>query len=252
MRTVLLADDDRNLVDVLSKKIGADPAYKIVAQLYDGQNALEQIRLLRPDIIILDIVMPGSDGVYVVEHIRRHMSGYHPVIYILSGIGTSTIMKTLNALDIDFFSMKPVALEVILQNLKTVVGRPEKAVLPKSAAGRAQADFKPVLRQVEVLTRQLGMSPHRKSTKCVNEALIYCIENPESTELITKNLYPAIAKKHGLSSSAVERDIRYAIRGIQKAKTPTYDKIFFYAGDKKITSGEFLTVVSDYLAMHLL
>ena len=253
MYNVLIADDDRFFAEQLNRKIGEHSAYEIVAKLYDGQDTIRQIERLRPDVIILDIVMPGSDGIHVVEHIRNTMNDYDPIIYILSGIGTNRIIQSLSLLNIDFFSMKPVSLDIILQNLESIIKRQSMKkefirIGPAPEAGHEGPMANS--RRVESLTMQLGILPHRKSTKCIHDALVYCMENPDGTQLITKVLYPMIAKKYGLTNSAVERNIRHAIGTIQKAKTPAYDKIFSYASDKRISNGEFLAVVTEYMAVH--
>lgn len=245
MNTVLIADDDRAFVELLGSRISQEPMYEIVAKLSDGQRAIEQVTLLRPDILVLDLIMPGSDGMYVIDYVRNKMRDYRPVVYVLSGMGTSSIIKALNGLDVDFFSLKPVSLEVIVSNLKNVASRRGASSKPRRSVTQARTS-----ELIEGLTTQLGIAPHRKSTICVNEALKYCVDNPDGTNLITKILYPEIAKKHGMTSSTVERNIRHAISLIQKARTSTYMRMFAYADGKKLTNSEFLAVVSEYIAIN--
>ena len=71
MKTVLVADDkatSRELVRTVLEKCG----YK-VAEASDGVEALRSARELRPDLIILDLHMPGLDGFGVIEEIRRDL-----------------------------------------------------------------------------------------------------------------------------------------------------------------------------------
>ena len=257
MRRVIVADDDKNFVQLLCQKLNEDGMFEVVAGMYDGSEALEQIKIIQPDIVILDIVMPGSDGIYIVDYIRNKMKNYSPIIYILSGIGTQRIITLLNTLNIDFFSLKPVSLEIVIKNLKSVDSQrydvmdpgQNQIFTPRGVKSAVESGDK--RRRIEQLTMQLGMLPHRKSTKCINDALVCCAEDPENTQLITKILYPDVAKKNGMKPSAVERNIRQAIEFAQKAKTPTYDLIFAYFPNKKITNSEFLAVITDYLSMKL-
>lgn len=244
MYNVLIADDDRGFVEMLGKRIGGEPAYRVVAHVYDGNDAVELIDKLRPDIIILDIVMPGTDGIYAADYARNRIKGYNPFIYILSGMSSNKIIKTLGRLEIDHFSLKPVSLDVVVSNLNHIVeGGSSAAEAPERLSRRS---FEPgeVVRE---LTLQLGVYPHRISVQCLNYALVYCLENPGGVHSLTKVLYPEIAKEYNLSVPAVERNIRYAIEQMQKSKTPLFKKIFAYAEDKKISNGEFLGVVSNYL-----
>ena len=68
-KTVLIVDDEKNIVDILSfnlKKEGFD-----VVAAYDGKAALEQYAALRPDIILLDVMLPLLDGFEVCRKIRE-------------------------------------------------------------------------------------------------------------------------------------------------------------------------------------
>lgn len=243
MYNVLIADDNIEFTNSLTEILSTSPHYQIVAALTNGLEVISQMELLRPDILILDIVMPGTDGINIVAHARQRMTDYDPIIYIVSGIGSTAIIKALSALNIDFFSMKPVALDLILHNLNTitkVIQIPDQAPPHKETA--------PVSEEIRIkqFMIQLGLRPHLRSSKCLYSALLYCLEHPDGTLLITKGLYPSLAKKYDLTNAAVERRLRHAIEIIQKNKTPLYHKVFSYAGDKKITNGEFLGAVTEY------
>ncbi len=93
MYSVLIADDNKDWIDILDAKISQDPSFNIIAKAYDGKEAIKVVEAERPEIVILDIIMPEFDGAYIVNHIRSEMRGYDPVIYIISGIGW-TITKT--------------------------------------------------------------------------------------------------------------------------------------------------------------
>jgi len=68
-KTVLIVDDEKNIVDILSfnlKKEGFE-----VVPAYDGKSALEQYSLKRPDLILLDVMLPVLDGFEVCRRIRE-------------------------------------------------------------------------------------------------------------------------------------------------------------------------------------
>lgn len=244
MYTVLLADDDKDFINVLSDNVSKELDYKIVATAYDGKSTLEKIETLRPDILILDIIMPESDGIYIVNYIRTRINGYTPVIYLLSGLFSNRILQMLNRLDVDYVSMKPVPFDVIIHNLNTLVDKHEPIHLSTPYQPSAEDT---VTDAVKKLSIQLGAMPHHLSSKCMMDALVYNMEHPTSAHPLTKGLYPEIAKQLNLTGSAVERNIRNAIACIQKARTPLFLKIFSYSENKRITNGEFLAVMTEYL-----
>jgi DNA-binding NarL/FixJ family response regulator len=66
---ILIADDHPVVRQGLKQIIEADPEIKVIAEAGDGRNALSQIKTLLPDIAVLDINMPGADGLMVAQTI---------------------------------------------------------------------------------------------------------------------------------------------------------------------------------------
>jgi len=260
MFTILICDDNANSLEVLSLTIKKEPQFKVAAQACDGKTAMILIERYRPDIIILDIVMPEYDGVYIVDYIRKSMKEYDPIIYILSGLGTDSIIKAFNELGVDFYSMKPVSMSVVVNNLKMLIKQrdnsnnnsPETFVVSdengESIKGEKQRLLEDIIKDTLL---HLGVMPHRISSKCVTEALLLYICNPEPSPLLTKVIYPAIAKKYNINSSSVEKNIRETISQMQRDKNEIYDEIFFYSKNRRITNGEFLSVMSDYINKYM-
>jgi len=69
MRKVLVVDDEPNFVTLLSARLRAN-GYEVVAA-QDGKEALAKIRGERPDVVLLDIMLPKMDGLKVLREIRR-------------------------------------------------------------------------------------------------------------------------------------------------------------------------------------
>ncbi len=243
MKTILLADDNRKWLDVLEMGLSREPGFDVVAKTYDGKETIERIEALRPDIIILDIIMPEFDGVYIVNHIRQSIPDYRPVIYILSGIGTDTIIKIINDLEVAFYSMKPVTIETVTARLKTITGNPAES------AERRSAVASPVSRQdrIKSLLSALGFPPHLFSTKCMQAAVCTYVNDTNSQTMLTKALYPDVAAQLGVSASSIEKNLRASIAQMQRANTPLYQTLFPHARHKKVSNGEFLAIASEHL-----
>jgi len=243
MHTILICDDNGNSRELLSLSLKKEPQFQLVAQACDGKAALDLIERHRPDILILDIVLPEYDGVYIVRHVRNSMREYHPIIYILSGLGTDPLVRELNDLGVDFYSMKPVPMRVIIRNLNTLVKHCGNAETKIEGMGpELLADT------IQHMLLRLGVMPHRVSSKCVEDALRLYTTNPEAFSMLTKVLYPRIAQKYGFQESSVEKNIRSVIAQIQRNKTELYNEIFSYSTKERITNGEFLSVMSAYIS----
>jgi DNA-binding NarL/FixJ family response regulator len=68
---VLIADDHRLFAEALEAILTAEPEIEVVGLARDGEQAVEQSLALKPDVILMDIAMPGVDGVEATKRIRK-------------------------------------------------------------------------------------------------------------------------------------------------------------------------------------
>lgn len=250
MYTILIADDDAVFINLLAEELHSHPQYDLVSEASDGSSAINKIEEYRPDIVLLDVILPGADGIYIANHIRHQMPDYNPHLYMLSNIGTSELISSFNSLNIDFYSMKPVSSAVIIGNLDRIAGRNSYRQRPGSYYSQTvdESNRTDITAQIEPLLINLGLPYLHKSAKYIKAAIRYCLEHPDGTQLITKRLYPDIARQYQIAPSAVERSIRYGIHRMHYSNRSTYqclvkDKI----GNDRMTNTEFLIAVSEYL-----
>ena len=71
--TVLLADDHSVVRQGLRMFLGLDPDLEVVGEARDGEEAVRRTRELEPDVVLMDILMPGMDGIEATTTIRRQM-----------------------------------------------------------------------------------------------------------------------------------------------------------------------------------
>ena len=113
---VLIVDDEKNIVTSL-KGILSDEGYDVLTAS-DGLEALEKIQLDPPDLVLLDIWLPGMDGIEVLKTVKN----YHPEVEVLvmSGHGTiDTAVKATKLGACDFIE-KPFSLDQITQSIENV------------------------------------------------------------------------------------------------------------------------------------
>lgn len=111
---ILLVDDEEDFITTLSERLSLRGFKNNTA--FDGESALQFLDDNRVDIIVLDLKMPGMDGMKVLQKIREN---YQKVMVIMqTGHGTSKEEEETAQLGVSSFLRKPVDIEVLISSLK--------------------------------------------------------------------------------------------------------------------------------------
>ena len=116
---VLLVDDERDYVETLSERLELRRVKAAVA--YDGSQAIEAIEHGLPEVVVLDLRMPGTGGVEVLKRIRSHYPQIK--VIILTGHGSSQDRELCLELGAFAFLQKPVDLEELSEVMRRAVNR---------------------------------------------------------------------------------------------------------------------------------
>jgi CheY-like chemotaxis protein len=103
---VLIVDDNRDAASSLAMLLELDGHRTIVA--YDGPTALEAAEQHRPDVVLLDIGLPGMSGYEVAKRIRRQPWGYALTLIALTGWGQAEDRRRSHEAGFDAHLVKPV------------------------------------------------------------------------------------------------------------------------------------------------
>jgi DNA-binding response OmpR family regulator len=118
---ILLIDDDRIILEMLDLALSkAD--YEVVSA-GDGEIGLRVFRERRPDLVILDIAMPGIDGYQVIEQIREaEIEGRRTPIIILTAHEQSVMRAYAEELGADLYLTKPVTPRQLVEHIRKLTG----------------------------------------------------------------------------------------------------------------------------------
>jgi len=101
---VLIVDDSAFMRTALSRMVASDPGIEVVGTAPNGTEALERIPVLNPDVITLDIEMPGLNG---LETLRRIMDRFPRPVIMVSSVTEKGASATFDALDAGAFDYIP-------------------------------------------------------------------------------------------------------------------------------------------------
>ena len=127
-RRILLVDDEPRLLD--SVRMNLELEGFEVYEAHDGQEALERVRKLLPDLVVLDVMMPRMDGFETLTELRRFSTV--PVIMLTVKADDSDVIYGLER-GADDYVAKPFSQGVLLSRIRAVLRRAESGSAPASS-----------------------------------------------------------------------------------------------------------------------
>jgi len=118
--TILIADDEPNILislEFLMKREGY-----VVKLARDGQEAVEAILEHRPDLVLLDVMMPKKTGFDVCQEVRAHDQVKDTCILMLTAKGRDTDVAKGLALGVNAYMTKPFATKELVEKVKSLLG----------------------------------------------------------------------------------------------------------------------------------
>jgi DNA-binding response OmpR family regulator len=120
-QSVLVAEDERNLVEALSflmRRAGYE-----VTVTHDGPSTVETARRIKPDLVLLDIMLPGFDGFEVVSAIRGEAGEKRPRVIMLTAKGHEKDRRKAVGLGVDDYVTKPFSNRDVVERVRALLAR---------------------------------------------------------------------------------------------------------------------------------
>ena len=267
--TVLIADDNQEFSTTLATYLKNQEDMVVVGRAKDGNEALDMVSSLMPDVLLLDVIMPHLDGIGVLEQMNMIKLNKKPICIMLSAVGQDKVTQRAIELGAEYYVVKPFDIDLLITRIRELknykpssqnnnfisreigISKQQYIDIPNNSANKEEN----IEALVTNVIHEVGVPAHIKGYQYLSEAIILVINDIDVLNQITKCLYPQIANKFHTTPSRVERAIRHAIevawgRGEQK----TVENIFGYtisAAKGKPTNSEFIAMISDKLRLEL-
>jgi DNA-binding response OmpR family regulator len=138
-KTILVVDDEKDLVDLITYNLQRN-GYDVLSA-YDGNEAIDLAGRESPDLVVLDLMLPGIDGTEVARRLKADSRTAGIPIVMLTAKGEETDVVVGLTLGADDYVTKPFSMKILLARLTTVLRRAEQA-----AAGTTAPDAAGILR----------------------------------------------------------------------------------------------------------
>ena len=203
----------------------------------EGMRTIETVKLFEPDVLVLDLTLPGLDGIGVLRTVRN--AGYKPMVLAVTNQVTNYILSALEDLSVSYIIQKPC----------TVLNVAARLFEFAAFLGDTGLDSWNLRDEALTTLLSLGVSLCGKNFSCIHEALVYMTEHQNG--FVTKELYPAVAARCGGTPKRIEKAIRDAIEKAWKNRDERVWQMYFtYGRDGMIpcpANGEFLSRLAHYL-----
>lgn len=116
---VILADDNKDFCDVVCSYLNKQEDIEVIAIAHDGIDTFNKIRELKPDIAIIDSIMPRLDGLGVLEKLQKHADQMQkPICIMLSAINQEKITQRAIELGAEYYIVKPFDMDALVIRLR--------------------------------------------------------------------------------------------------------------------------------------
>jgi two-component system response regulator (stage 0 sporulation protein A) len=249
--SVLIVDDNAEFSSLLNEYINQNEDLTVVGVAKDGLQAIEMIKGLVPDIVVLDLIMPNLDGIGVLEKLTGERELKRPIVIVLSAVGQTFSVQKAISLGAEYYIVKPFNVEILVSRIRQLYeekqGIPPKRNIQEGndayiSAGKTE-DAPDPSREVGILMRDAGLPPHMNGYQFLREAILYSLCHSRTLIPVTKALYPAVAEKFNTTPQKVERAIRNVIDTAWTRNNPNRMASVF--GSKKPTNTEFIAILAN-------
>ena len=258
---------DSNLQERESKQLSMEArGMKVILSTGDGNKVLKVINDGKADIVVMDMVLSGVDGIGNLEE-SRNICEKKPIIIIQTALRMENLVEQAIKFGADYYMMKPVSNQMLINRVMQLVSKR----YTRESEGSLGNIFRKNAREYEParainnvcsgnleldvtnLLLEIGIPAHIKGYQYIREGIMLSFYDKNMLHYITKCLYPTIAKKYKTTSSSVERTIRHAIEvAFRRGNRQVLEEIFsntICSKKTKPTNSEFIALLTDKLRL---
>lgn len=249
--TLLVIDNDEEYARSLSDFAKGHPAFLDSDYISDFSQVFDMIEIIKPTVIITDILMPGLDIISFLRHLKNSNQKNTPFTIINSYALTSGIINSASRHGAGYFIAKPIPFPEICNTVCDLLAEPIPYNNNPTHIPENNLDVK-----ITHFLHCMGVPAHLNGYNYIRSSLELAINDITMLNPITQKLYPIVAKKYNKSPQCIERSIRHAIkvsweRGNRKL---IYD-IFGFSPESSYhgcpTNSEYIAMLADDLKLRL-
>ena len=241
---VLMIDDNVQLIEAVKEYFKSSKLIEIVEEAHDGLEGFEKLEKSICDVVVLDLIMPKKDGLYVLEKMKQN--NINKKVIVATSYNTQEVIREVSDYGVNYYILKPFDFTDLEKRILDLSNK-------KKNSKNIDLHHNNIQISITKILHELGIPSHIKGYQYIRDGVCMIFDNPNMIGGITKELYPELASKFDTTVSRVERAIRHAIEvSWNRGNWDLMEEIFGNSVDidrAKPTNSEFIVTVADKLRL---
>ena len=242
---VVAVDDNEAVLGSVKNYFKDSESINVVAVFNNGAEALKYLtnNSKEYDLLLIDILLPQVDGIKILEDLKA--KGIEKKIIVLSSFKDDFSIRRIQMLNANYYMLKPMDLSILESRMLELFEHSNNLKYKETINVEVE---------VSSLLHDLGIPSHVRGYRYIRDGVMLLYESTSMVNLVTKDIYPIIAKKYDTTTTRVERAIRHAIeiswmRGDIKLMEDLFGNSIDFDRSRP-TNAEFLTTIADKFKLY--
>ena len=236
--TIIIADGSEQLCQQIAAEVQQNENFTVVGLAYDGKQVTELVRQNRPDILVLDMMLPERDGIAVLRDIN--VMEKKPTVIATSSFVTDYVAAMAAKLGARYLLLKPLEATLLVERMMELSCLNTSRIVNDSLQLR-----------ISKTLYELGVPAHIKGFQYLHAVISLIIADEDLVNTIAKDWYRQVAKAFDTTPSRVDRAIQHAKEtAFEKSNPDALQKVLGAAagdGAQKLGNREFILAIANYV-----
>lgn len=242
---VVLVDGDREDRGLLQERLDSCNGFRVLAAVADGAAALEAVQELRPQYVIMELILQGMDGLTLLRQIMQERCP--PKVIVLSRWMNRDMVSAALSRGASYYLTKPCDIDSLAEQMRENQG---------SCAASFVRDTAEAERVTVETLRNLGVAPRCAGMHLARDMILLALEEPERLHAIAEKIYHPFLRDETDSIKRIERSLRYVIETAWNNAGAAEFQLQLFGNTVRSkcgrpSNGAFLTVVTESVRMAL-
>lgn len=240
--SLLVVDDDIRICEQLQDQLEDNELISSISIAHDGLDGLRKLRHSKPDVILLDLIMPHVDGLGFLEQAIREDLLLNTKIIVTSELSQDSIVQYAIQLGASFYMLKPYDMNSLVDRIQIITS--DNHISNKPIIDSSDHNVYIVRFLIDS-----GIPVHTLGYKYFYFALQHLLTSETEVFSITKSIYPLVAASFKTSAANVDKAMRHSLTLASNQNTESLESFLeamnYKNPKKKPSNSEYINLIME-------